>query len=102
MGTIDVLLSGRLKLSGYGQSLAANGDGTVRMALAEGETVREVVQNLGVPSSQVAMTMVNARQCPSGTVLNPGDRLILIPPDVAALWRFLGLQNLGAESIFDF
>ena len=85
MVSIDVLLSGRLKLSGYGQGRAANADGTVQMALAEGETLREVVQNLGVPASQVAMAMVNARQCPAGTILHPGDPVILIPPDVAAL-----------------
>lgn len=27
---------------------------------------------------------------------------IIIPPDVAAFWRYLGRMNLGAESVFDF
>jgi hypothetical protein len=49
MMTVNVLLSGRLKLDGYGQ-----------------------------------------------------DRVILMPPDVAALWRFLGVQNMGMESVCDF
>jgi hypothetical protein len=57
---------------------------------------------LGMPAEQVAMTMVNARQRPTATALQPDDRVILIPPDVAALWRFLGRGNLGAASVFDF
>ena len=34
--------------------------------------------------------------------VRPAPRISFIPPDVAALWRFLGGQNLGAESVFDF
>jgi len=37
-----------------------------------------------------------------GANLRPGDRVILMPPDVAALWRFLGVQNMGMESVCDF
>lgn len=99
---IDVLLSGRLKLDGYGRGLPRSGDGTVRVLLAEGGTVRDVIHRLSVPVDRVAMIMVNARQNPPTMVLHTGDRVILIPADVAALWRFLGLQNLGAGTVCDF
>jgi hypothetical protein len=48
------------------------------------------------------MTMRNGRKCGTGDPVQSGDRVILIPPDVACLWRFLGSMNLGAESVFDF
>jgi hypothetical protein len=99
---IDVLLSGRLKLDGHGRGLPRNGDGTVRVLLAEDGTVRDVVHCLGVSVDRVAMIMVNARQNPPAMVLHTGDRVILIPADVAALWRFPGLQNLGAGTVCDF
>jgi hypothetical protein len=41
------------------------------------------------------MTMVNGRCRPSDTQLRHGDRVILIPADVAALWAGLVRQNLS-------
>ena len=101
MVTINVLLSGRLKLDGYGQGHPVSDDGTFRLDLGEGSTVREVIQSMGVPSQGVTMTMLNGRQCQVGTGLKSGDRVILIPSDVAALWRALGLQNLSMGIGFD-
>ena len=100
--TVNVLLSGRLKLDGYGKAHPLGDDGTLRMDLGEGSTVRDVIGSIGVPPEQVVMTMLNARQCSNEAGLKSGDRVILIPPDVAALWRFLGCQNMGAETVFDF
>jgi hypothetical protein len=100
--TVNVLLSGRLKLDGFGQGHPLGDDGTFRLDLQEGSTVQDVMNQMGVPSNMVAMTMLNARKCEPGSDLKLGDRVILIPPDVAALWRFLGVQNLGAESVYDF
>jgi hypothetical protein len=100
--TIQVLLSGRLRLDGYGQGQPVNGDGTFPLDLSQEGTVRDVVQTLGIPEAQVAMTMRNGRKCGTGDPVQSGDRVILIPPDVACLWRFLGSMNLGAESVFDF
>jgi hypothetical protein len=100
--TVNVLPSGRLHLDGYGQGHSRGSDGTFPLDLGEGSTVQDVIDRLGVPSAQVAMAMRNARQCPVGAQLKTGDRVILIPSDVASLWRFLGCQNLGAESVFDF
>ena len=100
--TVDVLLSGRLKLDGYGQGHRLNDDGTFELSLGRGGTVRDVIQGMGVPTDRVTMTMLNGRKCPVESGLRSGDRVILIPSDVAALWRFLGNQNLGAESVFDF
>ena len=100
--TVNVLLSGRLKLDGYGQGHTLGDDGTFRVDLQEGGTVQDVMRQMGVPSNKVAMTMLNACKCEPGSGLKLGDRVILIPPDVAALWRFLSVQNLGAESVYSF
>jgi hypothetical protein len=102
MMTVNVLLSGRLKLDGYGKGKPQNGDGTFRLALPEGSTVREVIHGMNVPPIKVAMTMINARKCEVGARVKPGDRIILIPADVAALWRALGVMNMGMESVCDF
>jgi hypothetical protein len=100
--SINVLLSGRLKLDGYGKGKPENGDGTFHLNLGEGSTVREVIQGMGVPSGKVAMTMINGRKCEVGTRVKADDRVILIPSDVAVLWRALGRMNMGMESVFDF
>ena len=99
---INVLLSGRLRIDGYGKGRPKNGDGTCRLTLRRGSTVQEVVEDLNIPLDRVAMTMLNARKCEVSAPLQPEDRVILIPSDVALLWRHLGLMNLGAESVFDF
>ncbi|MBI5956543.1 MAG: MoaD/ThiS family protein [Chloroflexi bacterium] len=102
MMTVNVLLSGRLKLDGYGRGKPENGDGTFPLALPEGSTVQEVIQGMNVPFNKVVMTMLNGRKCERGTSLRARDRVILIPSDVAALWRALGVMNMGMESVFDF
>lgn len=99
---VNVLLSGRLKLDGFGRGKLENGDGTFRLALPEGSTVQQVIQGMGVPFDKVTMTMINGRKCEMGAKVKPDDRVILIPSDVAALWRALGVQNMGMESVFDF
>jgi hypothetical protein len=63
--------------------------------LDEGSTVREAMSGLRVPGDRVTMTMLNGRQCSVDARLGSGDRVILIPEDVAALWRALGRQDLG-------
>jgi hypothetical protein len=100
--TVNVLLSGRLRLDGYGEGFPLSSDGTFQLALGQGSTVQDVIRGMGVPPDRVTMTMLNGRKCQDRLVVNSGDRVILIPPDVAALWRFLGNQNLGAESVLDF
>jgi len=101
MVMVNVLLSGRLRLDGYGRGKPANADGTIRLGLDDGSTVREVIKKMGVPSDRVALTMVNGCQCPIGCSVEPDDRVILIPSDVAVLWRFLGKQNLDMGIGYD-
>lgn len=100
--TINVLLSGRLKLDGYGQNQPANNDGTFRLALPEGSTVGQVIRGLGIPFEKVVLTMINGRQHQVESRVKVGDRVILIPQDVAALWRAMGKLNMGMETVFDF
>jgi len=99
---VNVLLSGRLRLDGYGKGKPENRDGTYRLTLPEGSTINEVIRGMNVPLDKVTMTMLNARKCESTALLKSEDRIILIPSDVALLWRHLGRMNLGAESVFDF
>jgi len=101
MVAVNVLLSGRLKLDGFGKGHPAAHDGTFPLKLREGSTVREAIHGMGVPADRVVMTMINGRQCPVNARLGSGDRVILIPSDVAALWGFLGQQNLGMGIGFD-
>lgn len=99
---VNVLLSGRLRLDGYGYGKPENSDRTYRLTLPSGSTVNEVIQGMGIPAGKVVLMMVNARKCDAATPVKSGDRIILIPSDVALLWRHLGAMNLGAESVFDF
>ena len=101
MFMINVLLSGRLKLDGFGKGRPIAQDGTFPLTLEEGSTVRQAMDGMRVPPSRVAMTMLNGRQCAVDTRLGSGDRVILIPEDVAALWRALGRQNLEMGIGFD-
>jgi len=102
MMTVNVLLSGRLKLDGYGKGKTENGDGTFLLPLPEGSTVEEVIQGMHVPPSKVTLTMLNGRNCQRETSLRDGDRVILIPSDVAALWQYLGAMNMNTQTVFDF
>jgi hypothetical protein len=99
---VNVLLSGRLRLDGYGRGKPENRDHTYRLSLPAGSTVSEVIRGMGIPVDKVAMMMINARKCKASASVRPEDRVILIPSDVALLWRHLGMMNLGAESVFDF
>ena len=99
---IDVLLSGKLRLDGYGQGRPENRDGTFRLTLPEGSTVHDVIQGMDIPLSEVAMMMLNARKCTVMTQVKADDRIVLAPSDVALLWRHLGMMNVGMAGPCDF
>ena len=99
---VNVVLSGRLKIDGYGKGRPENGDGTYRLSLPEGSTVKEVIRGMNVPLDRVALTMLNAQKCEVKAPVRAEDRVILIPSDVALFWRHLGKMNVGAESVFEF
>ena len=86
MSTIRVRLFGRLNLEGCGRGRQAAGDGTFPLALRDGSTVRDVMEYARVPAARVGMTLVNARICAADTPLTSGDRVVLVPQDLAALW----------------
>lgn len=102
MMNVNVLLSGRLRLDGYGKGKPENRDHTYRLALSKGSTVREVIRGMEIPFSDVTMTMVNGHKCDVTAHVKTEDRVVLIPSDVALFWRHLGKMNVGAESVFDF
>lgn len=92
---LTVLLSGKLAQPGTGLAAQKNGSGTYALSVGEGSNVGQVVQAMGVPPAEVAMTMVNGRRCDATAKVAPGDRVVLIPPDVAALWGFVHRQALA-------
>jgi hypothetical protein len=57
--TVNVLLSGKPRLEGYGNSHARGDDGAHRLSLGDGSTVREVIRGMGVPVDKIAMIMLN-------------------------------------------
>jgi hypothetical protein len=99
---VNVLLSGKLRLDGYGRGKPENSDGTFQVTLTEGSTVEDVIRGMNVPPTRVAMTMLNARKCDVAARVKQDDRVILAPSDVAFLWRALGAMNMGMESVCDF
>jgi hypothetical protein len=98
---VNVLLSGRLRLNGYGKGRPENRDRTYQLSLPAGSTVREVIGGMQVPPSEVTMTMLNGCQCDVTTHVRSGDRIVLIPSDVALLWRHVGKMNGNGESVLD-
>ncbi len=95
MVQIDVLLSGRLKIDGYGRGRPMNDDTSFPLTVQDGSTVSDVISTMGVPQDKVTLTMINGHRCPVSTSIRSRDRVILIPRDVAALWGALHRQNLG-------
>ena len=82
--TVNVSLSGKLVLDGYGQ----------------GHPTNEL--SMGVPFDEVALIKINGRQGQMGADVKADDRVALIAADVAAFWRYVGLQNLGMNGVVDF
>ncbi|MCM0756770.1 MoaD/ThiS family protein [Desulfovibrio aminophilus] len=50
-----------------------------RFPLADGETVGQVMERLGLPEAEVKLIFVNGVKGETGTVLRDGDRLGLFP-----------------------
>ncbi|MGD0266520.1 MAG: MoaD/ThiS family protein [Candidatus Methylomirabilota bacterium] len=46
----------------------------------DGATVREVMNQLGIPPDLPNMLLVNGRQAPDGTVIKNGETLSIFPP----------------------
>jgi sulfur carrier protein ThiS len=49
------------------------------LAVAPGETVRSLMQRLGIPEDQVAIIMLNGKSADPAAPLADGDRLGLFP-----------------------
>lgn len=49
------------------------------LLVAPGETVRSLMQRLGIPGDQVAIVMLNGKSVEPDAVLADGDRLGLFP-----------------------
>ena len=65
----------------YGRS--DSNDGLFPLETTEKATVREVIQELGIPPEKVKMILLNGRGANFDSVLNDGDRVALFPPEMA-------------------
>ena len=62
--------------------------------LCPDDTVRSVLDRLGIDASQVEGSFINGSVRPLDTGLNPGDRVALVPPGTPGPYRFiLGISN---------
>ncbi len=50
------------------------------MELVEGTTVGNLLEKIGIPPSEVAITLVNGRHAQKELPLNDGETLALFPP----------------------
>jgi hypothetical protein len=99
MVTIRVRLFGRLVLGRHGRGRQAEADGTFLLTLGDGDTVADVINAMRVPASRVGLTLVNAHICAVETPLSLGDRVVLVPTDLAALWPARLRQDLTARMV---
>ncbi len=64
----------------------------------DGATVREVMNQLGIPADLPNILLANGRQAPDSTVLKDGETLSVFPPlaggSVAARFSLTGNQSL--------
>ena len=65
----------------YGRSDSK--DGLFPLEITEKSTVREIIQELGIPPEKVRMVIVIGRGANVDRVLNDGDRVALFPPEMA-------------------
>ena len=98
--SVQVLLSGRLYVQGYGQGKRNGAPDWFELDLNGKRTVEEVIEVMDVPPDEVSMTMINGKECGRGTRVKDGDRIILIPPDVAAIWRYLSVMGMQWGAVF--
>ncbi len=86
----------------YGRNDSNNG--LFPLETKEKVTVREVIQELGIPPEKVRMVILNGRGADVDRALNDGDRVALFPPEMAfnmyvaiSFRRDLGKKNVDQE-----
>jgi len=57
--------------------------GLVHLAAADGATVEDLLESLGLPPERIKMVMINGRGGTLTTPVRDGDRVGLFPPEVA-------------------
>ncbi len=67
-----------------------------RMPIRDGQSVQEIIDDLGIDQSQVEAVFVNGRTAPFSTRLKDNDRLALVPPGTPGPYRvLLGIRECG-------
>ena len=59
------------------------------LSLADGTTVLDLTQGVGLDPDEVEAAFVNGRVLPKDTVLKDGDRVALVPPGIPGPHRYL-------------
>jgi sulfur carrier protein ThiS len=70
---------GCAKIAPLGLLKRYTGDRETPILMAEGQTVAEVLEALGIPSGLVSIVLINGRQELKNYVLQDGDVVALVP-----------------------
>jgi hypothetical protein len=91
---VNVILWETLAQANYGSGCPKGDDGALQVALDPGARVQDVIERLGVPSGQVALIRINGHKGRLEANVRAGDRIDLIPQEVASSWRHRARLNL--------
>ena len=86
MTTIEIHLYGKLRR--FAKHQDPTGDSVVHMPVQEGDTIRRVLERLGVPMEEVGSNIfLNWQYSALTRNVKDGDRLAVFPDDMQLLYR---------------
>ncbi len=85
---VSILLTGRLRTDGFCEEYERDHEGRIPLEISQGARVEDVIRSLGIPPCLVTGTTLNGKRCGPGSSLQAGDRVMLMPPEIAPLWRY--------------
>ncbi len=92
---LSVYLYGKLRR--FAGDQRPNADSVVRVPVAEGDTVGDVLRRIGIPLEEVgANIFLNHKYSALGRPVQPGGRLAVFPDDMQLLYKWY-FEKEGAE-----
>ena len=85
---VSVLLTGKLRTDGICAECERDHEGRIPLEIRQGACVEDIIHILRIPPCLVAGVTLNGSRCSLSSPLNPGDRVMLMPPEIAPLWRY--------------
>jgi len=91
---IEIHLYGKLRR--FAENQDPTGQSVVQAAVEEGDTIRDVLQRLGIPLEEVGSNIfLNWQYSGLSRIVHDGDRLAVFPDDMQLLykWYFVKIEN---------